>query len=86
MSDALQPHSGGSPLLWQHLFWFFGHPEVYIAIVPGLGIISNALCTFCRKPLLSYRVLWDAWLRSAFLSFTVWGHHMFLSGMSPFRA
>jgi cytochrome c oxidase subunit I len=84
VSDALQPHSGGSPLLWQHLFWFFGHPEVYIAIVPGLGIISNVLACTCRKPLLSYRVLVGCMIAIAFLSFTVWGHHMFLSGMSPY--
>ena len=83
VSDALQPHSGGSPLLWQHLFWFFGHPEVYIAIVPGFGIVSTILPVVCRKPHLGPRVLIGCQLAIAGLSYMVWGHHMFLSGMSP---
>ena len=86
VSDALQPHSGGSPLLWQHLFWFFGHPEVYIAIVPGFGIISTILPAMCRKPHLGPRVLIACELAIAGLSYMVWGHHMFLSGMSPMSA
>jgi len=86
ISDRLQPHSGGSPLLWQHLFWFFGHPEVYIAILPGFGIISHILPVFARKPLLGPRVLIACLVAIAFLSYTVWGHHMFLSGMNPFSA
>jgi cytochrome c oxidase subunit 1 len=86
VSDALQPHSGGSPLLWQHLFWFFGHPEVYIAIVPGFGIISTILPAVCRKPHLGPRVLIGSQLAIAGLSYMVWGHHMFLSGMSPASA
>jgi cytochrome c oxidase subunit I len=86
VSDAVQPHSGGSPLLWQHLFWFFGHPEVYIAIVPGFGIISTILPVVCRKPHLGPRVLIGCQLAIAGLSYMVWGHHMFLSGMSPSSA
>jgi len=87
VSDKLQPHSGGSPLLWQHLFWFFGHPEVYIAILPAMGIISHILPTFTRKPLLGgMRVLTACMIAIGFLSYMVWGHHMFLSGMNPFSA
>lgn len=87
VSDTLQPHSGGSPLLWQHLFWFFGHPEVYIAILPAVGIISHILPTFIRKPLLGgSRVILGCMIAIGFLSYMVWGHHMFLSGMNPFSA
>src|SRR5512132_324351 len=85
-SDRLQPHSGGSPLLWQHLFWFFGHPEVYIAILPGFGIISHILPAMARKPLLGPKVLLASMGAIGFLSYTVWGHHMFLSGMNPLSA
>ena len=86
ISDRLQPHSGGSPLLWQHLFWFFGHPEVYIAILPGFGIVSHILPAVTRKPLLGPRVFIVCMIAIAFLSYTVWGHHMFMSGMNPFSA
>ncbi len=86
ISDQLQPHSGGATLLWQHLFWFFGHPEVYIAIVPGIGIVSHILITNMRKPLLSYKVMIACLGAIAFLSYMVYGHHMFLSGMNPFTA
>ncbi len=86
ISDRLQPHAGGSPLLWQHLFWFFGHPEVYIAILPGFGIVSHILPAMARKPLLGPRVLIACMIAIAFLSYTVWGHHMFMSGMNPFSA
>ena len=86
ISDRLQPHSGGSPLLWQHLFWFFGHPEVYIAIVPGFGIISHILPAFARKPLLGPRVAIGCMVAVGALSYMVWGHHMFLSGMNPVSA
>src|SRR3989449_4698164 len=79
-------HQGGSPLLWQHLFWFFGHPEVYIAILPGMGIVSQILSTFCRKPIFGYRAMVFAILAIAILSCSVWGHHMFISGMNPYTA
>jgi len=85
-SDRLQPHSGGSPLLWQHLFWFFGHPEVYIAILPSMGIVSHILINSMRKPLLSARVVIYSMMSIGFLSYMVWGHHMFLSGMNPMSA
>ena len=84
INGQLQPHSGGSPLLWQHLFWFFGHPEVYIAILPGFGIVSHLLAGFTRKPILGYKAVVACMLAIGFLSFVVWGHHMFVSGMSPF--
>jgi len=86
ISDKLQPHSGGSPMLWQHLFWFFGHPEVYIAILPGFGIVSHILPAFARKPLLGPKVLIACMFAIGGLSYTVWGHHMFLSGMNPVSA
>src|SRR5437660_2901725 len=83
INDQVLPHSGGSTLLWQHLFWFFGHPEVYIAIVPGMGIISHILITNMRKPMLSHRVLIYSFGALAALSYMVYGHHMFVSGMNP---
>jgi len=86
ISDRLQPHSGGSPLLWQHLFWFFGHPEVYIAILPSIGIVSHILVNSMRRPLLSYRVVIYCMMAIGFLSYMVWGHHMFVSGMNPFSS
>jgi cytochrome c oxidase subunit 1 len=86
INDQLQPHSGGSTLLWQHLFWFFGHPEVYIAIVPGMGIVSHVLITNMRRPLLSHRVMIACMAAIAVLSYMVYGHHMFVSGMNPFSS
>jgi cytochrome c oxidase subunit 1 len=86
INDQLQPHSGGSTLLWQHLFWFFGHPEVYIAIVPGMGIVSHVLITNMRRPLLSHRVMIGCMGAIAVLSYMVYGHHMFVSGMNPFSS
>ena len=77
------PAGGGEPLLWQHLFWFFGHPEVYILILPAMGITSDILAVFARKPIFGYRAMAFSMIGIAFLGWLVWGHHMFQSGMSP---
>lgn len=76
--------SGGSPILYEHLFWFLGHPEVYIIILPALGITSEVISTNARKPIFGYRAMIGSILAIAFLSFIVWGHHMFITGMNPF--
>ena len=86
VSDQLVPNKGGSPLLWQHLFWFFGHPEVYIAILPGMGVTSHILSTFARKPVFAYKAMVGAIFAIGFISYIVWGHHMFMSGMSPYSS
>ncbi|MFZ1887001.1 MAG: cbb3-type cytochrome c oxidase subunit I [Candidatus Binataceae bacterium] len=77
------PAGGGEPILWQHLFWFFGHPEVYIMILPAMGIASEVIATFSRKPIFGYRAMVYAICAIAGLSWMVWGHHMFQSGMDP---
>ncbi|HWG57847.1 MAG TPA: cbb3-type cytochrome c oxidase subunit I [Candidatus Acidoferrales bacterium] len=86
LSGQLQPHAGGSPLLWEHLFWFFGHPEVYIAILPGMGVTSHVLANFSRKPVFGYKAMAITLCAIGFLGFLVWGHHMFVSGMSPYSS
>ena len=75
---------GGSPILFEHLFWFLGHPEVYIVLLPALGITSEIIATNSRKPIFGYRAMVASILAIAFLSTIVWGHHMFISGMNPF--
>jgi cytochrome c oxidase subunit 1 len=77
-------YQGGSPVLFEHLFWFLGHPEVYIVILPAMGLVSEIMATNSRKPIFGYRAMIMSVLAIAFLSTIVWGHHMFLSGMNPF--
>ena len=77
------PSGGGEPLLWQHLFWFFGHPEVYILVLPAMGVTSDVLSTFSRKPIFGYHAMAYSMISIAFLSWIVYGHHMFVSGMNP---
>ena len=76
--------TGGSPILYQHLFWFLGHPEVYIVLLPALGISSEVIATNSRKPIFGYKAMIGSILGIGFLSFIVWGHHMFVTGMNPF--
>lgn len=79
-------HAAGSPLLWQNLFWFFGHPEVYIAVLPAMGLTTMLLATFANHPLTArgYRIMVGATVAIGLLGFAVWGHHMFVSGMNPY--
>jgi cytochrome c oxidase subunit 1 len=84
ISGEVLHYQGGSPVLFEHLFWFLGHPEVYIVLLPALGITSEIIATNSRKPIFGYRAMIASILAIAFLSTIVWGHHMFVSGMNPF--
>jgi cytochrome c oxidase subunit 1 len=77
------PARGGSPVLWQHMFWFYSHPAVYIMILPAFGMISEILPTFSRKPIFGYKMIAFSSIAIAVLGFMVWAHHMFTSGMAP---
>ena len=77
-------YQGGSPILFEHLFWFLGHPEVYIVILPAMGIVSEIMAVNSRKPIFGYRAMIGSIIAIAFLSTIVWGHHMFVTGMNPF--
>jgi cytochrome c oxidase subunit 1 len=81
--EVLQ-HSGGTPLLFQHLFWFLGHPEVYVLVLPGIGLMFDVVAAFARRPPFGYRITVYALLVIGVLSMVVWGHHMFTSGMNPY--
>ncbi|MBA3349845.1 MAG: cytochrome c oxidase subunit I, partial [Actinobacteria bacterium] len=82
-TSFFDPGAGGDPLLWQHLFWLFGHPEVYIMILPAMGIVSEVLPTFARKPLFGYPAIVFAGAAIAFMGWGVWAHHMFAAGLGP---
>ncbi len=84
LNGQVQPYEGGSPILFQHLFWFLGHPEVYIIIMPAMGISSEVLSVNSRKPIFGYHAMVYSLIGITLLSFIVWGHHMFVTGMNPF--
>lgn len=83
VDGILLPHAGGQPILWQHLFWFYSHPAVYIMILPAMGFVSDILPTFSRKPIFGYRAIAYASVGIGAVGFIVWAHHMFQSGMDP---
>lgn len=77
-------HQGGTPLLWQHLFWFLGHPEVYVLVLPALGVSFDIMAAFTRKPIFGYKLILYSLLATSIIGVVVWGHHMFVSGMNPY--
>ena len=77
------PEKGGDPVLWQHLFWFFGHPEVYVVLLPAVGIVADVICVFSRKKLFAYKTVLYTAFGTGVLSFTVWAHHQFIAGVDP---
>ncbi|MCH8131384.1 MAG: cbb3-type cytochrome c oxidase subunit I [Myxococcales bacterium] len=77
------PDRGGDPILWQHLFWFFGHPEVYVVMLPAVGITADVICVFARKKLFAYKTVLYTAFGTGVLSFTVWAHHQFIAGIDP---
>jgi cytochrome c oxidase subunit 1 len=77
------PDKGGDPVLWQHLFWFFGHPEVYVVLLPALGMTADIMATFARKKLFAYKTILYTTFATGVLSFTVWAHHQFIAGIDP---
>lgn len=84
VQGQILPNEGGSPILFQHLFWFLGHPEVYIVVMPALGLTSEVISTNSRKPIFGYHAMVYSLIGITVLSFIVWGHHMFVTGMNPF--
>src|SRR5690606_6825779 len=84
IQGQILPNEGGNPILWEHLFWFLGHPEVYIAILPAFGIVSEVMSVHSRKPIFGYHAMVYSLMGIVVLSYLVWGHHMFVSGMTPF--
>jgi cytochrome c oxidase subunit 1 len=77
------PDKGGDPILWQHLFWFFGHPEVYVVLLPAMGITAEIICVFARKKMFAYKTFLYTTFATGVLSFTVWAHHQFVAGIDP---
>jgi cytochrome c oxidase subunit 1 len=82
-TNFYNPATGGDPILWQHLFWFFGHPEVYVVLLPAMGITADVMATFARKKLFAYRTVLYTAIGTGVLSFTVWAHHQFIAGIDP---
>src|SRR5690606_7666474 len=83
LTAFFDPAQGGDPLLWQHLFWSFGHPEVYIMFLPAVGIVTHIVQVFSRRPVVSYTLVVLAIVATGFLSFGLWVHHMYTTGLSP---